>query len=157
MLILNGDELLRNPAGVILKAQSFLELDPMLTEQNFVFDQAKKFFCFQNNSRDINKCLGSAKGRTRGKSDRTINKNVRQKLETFYAPYNKGKWFTHTQKYVHGRARFTSPSKISPKSIFIGNCNVKFLLGEILRGEVNPHGQKNINNLIIVIPFERAL
>ena len=34
-------------------------------------------------------------------------------------------------------ARFTSPNKISPKSIFIWKCNVKFLLGGILLGEVN--------------------
>ena len=27
--------------------------------------------------------------------------------------------------------RLTSPSKISPKSILIGKCNVKFLIGEI--------------------------
>ena len=33
--------------------------------------------------------------------------------------------------------RLSSPDKISPKSILIGKYNVKFLLGEILLGEVN--------------------
>ena len=40
-------------------------------------------------------------------------------------------------------ARFTLPSKISPKSSFIGKFNVKFLVGEILHGEVNRAPERN--------------
>ena len=41
MLILNGEELIANPSKVILKAQDFMGLEPMIKEENFVFDQDK--------------------------------------------------------------------------------------------------------------------
>lgn len=41
MLILNGEELIANPAKVILKAQDFMGLEPLIKEQNFVFDNEK--------------------------------------------------------------------------------------------------------------------
>ena len=41
MLILNGEELIANPTKVILKAQDFMGLEPLIKEQNFVFDDEK--------------------------------------------------------------------------------------------------------------------
>ena len=41
MLILNGEELIANPSKVILKAQDFMGLEPMIKEENFVFDHDK--------------------------------------------------------------------------------------------------------------------
>ena len=46
MLILNGEELIANPAKVILKAQDFMGLEPLIKEQNFVFDNEKGILRF---------------------------------------------------------------------------------------------------------------
>ena len=51
--------------------------------------------------------------------------------EIFHRKFSWSKnFFVKDQKI---RARFISPIKISPKSIFIGKFNVKFLLGEVNR------------------------
>ena len=41
MLIINGEELIANPAKVILQAQDFMGLQPLIKEDNFIFDKDK--------------------------------------------------------------------------------------------------------------------
>lgn len=41
MLIINGEELIANPAKVILQAQDFMGLQPLIKEDNFIFDKEK--------------------------------------------------------------------------------------------------------------------
>ena len=41
MMIINGEELITNPAKIILEAQDFMNLDPIIKEENFVFDKEK--------------------------------------------------------------------------------------------------------------------
>ena len=40
-MIINGEELITNPAKIILEAQDFMNLDPIIKEENFVFDKEK--------------------------------------------------------------------------------------------------------------------
>ena len=41
MMIINGEELIKNPAKIILEAQDFMNLDPIIKEENFIFDKEK--------------------------------------------------------------------------------------------------------------------
>ena len=41
MLLINGEELIANPAKVILRAQDFMGLEPLIKEDNFIFDKEK--------------------------------------------------------------------------------------------------------------------
>jgi hypothetical protein len=41
MLLINGEELITNPANVVLKAQEFMGLEPLITKDNFIFDKEK--------------------------------------------------------------------------------------------------------------------
>ena len=41
MMIINGEELITNPAKIILEAQDFMNLDPIIKEENFIFDKEK--------------------------------------------------------------------------------------------------------------------
>ena len=41
MMIINGEELITNPAKIILEAQDFMNLDPIIKKENFVFDKEK--------------------------------------------------------------------------------------------------------------------
>ena len=41
MMIINGEELIKNPSKIILEAQDFMNLDPIIKEENFIFDKEK--------------------------------------------------------------------------------------------------------------------
>ena len=41
MLLINGEELIANPAKVILRAQDFMGLEPLIKEDDFIFDKEK--------------------------------------------------------------------------------------------------------------------
>ena len=41
MMIINGEELITNPAKIILEAQDFMNLEPIIKDENFIFDKEK--------------------------------------------------------------------------------------------------------------------
>ena len=53
MMIINGEELIKNPAKIILEAQDFMNLDPIIKEENFIFDKEKGTVSKKSNGNSI--------------------------------------------------------------------------------------------------------
>ncbi|CAG5095959.1 Oidioi.mRNA.OKI2018_I69.XSR.g14415.t1.cds [Oikopleura dioica] len=47
ILIINGEELIKNPSKAVIEAQEFLNIPVILTSKNFVLDEEKQFFCYR--------------------------------------------------------------------------------------------------------------
>lgn len=90
MHILDGDELVRNPAQELKLVEKFLGVRQGVIEKTLVYNEEKGFYCFQgttgNNISDSGKdaCLSKRKGRNHPKIDPAVIKM----LKDFYAPYN---------------------------------------------------------------------
>ena len=54
--IVNGEEFIRNPINELKKLEKFLGLTSYFTEQNFIFDSNKGFYCL-NNKQNKTECL----------------------------------------------------------------------------------------------------
>ena len=82
ILVLNGDQLIKDPVSVLKEAERFLNLKEFFNSEMFFFDEGKGFFCWNvNNSSSMQKhCLGSSKGR----SHPTVNTTVVDKLNQYY-------------------------------------------------------------------------
>ncbi|XP_062875012.1 heparan sulfate glucosamine 3-O-sulfotransferase 1 [Trichomycterus rosablanca] len=59
--IVDGDALIREPLEEIRRVESFLCLQPQISEENFYFNKTKGFYCLRDRGR--NHCLHESKGR----------------------------------------------------------------------------------------------
>lgn len=86
-VFINGDNLVKNPHEEMKKLQQFLNLEPIISESDFVITKQKKGFpCIRVRAdSDRIKCLNDQKGRPHPK----INPSVMQDLDIFYKPFNK--------------------------------------------------------------------
>ncbi len=86
----NGDEMITNPGKELLKVQEFLRLEPLVDEQNFVYNATKRFFCVYKTLQDRREksqnsiCLGKSKGRKHP----SVSEKTLQVMREFYRPYN---------------------------------------------------------------------
>ena len=87
IVIVNGEELIKNPLNELKKIENFLELKPYFNKDHFEFDVKKGFFCingFYKGERGRKRCLNSEKGRLHPK----IDKIILDKLFQFFEPLN---------------------------------------------------------------------
>ncbi|GFR71173.1 heparan sulfate glucosamine 3-O-sulfotransferase [Elysia marginata] len=96
VLILSEDDMERNPLPVLKEAEGFLGLRPAYTDDMFVFNKEKGFYCFNTRSRlfprvlrlvKVNRftgCLGGDKGREHP----PIGKNYLEHLRQVIRPLN---------------------------------------------------------------------
>nr|XP_039251023.1 heparan sulfate glucosamine 3-O-sulfotransferase 4-like isoform X1 [Styela clava]XP_039251024.1 heparan sulfate glucosamine 3-O-sulfotransferase 4-like isoform X1 [Styela clava] len=88
ILVVNGEDLIKEPWTVMKHIQTFLGIERLLTKESFKFDAKKGFYC-------IGRCLGRGKGRTRSLTDKVktsdaqMTPKIRNALEDFYLPFNK--------------------------------------------------------------------
>ena len=84
-LFLNGENLVRNPAEELIKLQRFLNLDVVIDENYFYFNQTKGFPCLKKGeTKQDPKCLGESKGRAHP----NVDPFVIRRLKRFFEPYN---------------------------------------------------------------------
>ncbi|XP_072838471.2 heparan sulfate glucosamine 3-O-sulfotransferase 6 [Pogona vitticeps] len=84
-LFVSGERLVSDPAGEMGRVQDFLGLKRVVTNKHFYFNETKGFPCLkkpEGSSRP--RCLGKSKGRPHPKIDR----QVLQRLQEFYRPFN---------------------------------------------------------------------
>ena len=86
ILIINGENFVRNPYDEIKKMERFLGLTTFFKKENFVFETHKGYFCLKKNL-NSNKlhCMKENKGRDHP----FISKNVLVKLRNYFAPYDR--------------------------------------------------------------------
>ncbi|KAM9125349.1 heparan sulfate glucosamine 3-O-sulfotransferase 6 [Pangshura tecta] len=84
-LFVSGERLVSDPAGEMGRVQDFLGLKRVVTDKHFYFNETKGFPCLkkpEGSSRP--RCLGKSKGRPHPK----IHRQVIQRLQEFYRPFN---------------------------------------------------------------------
>lgn len=82
ILIVNGDRLIEDPISEIRKIETFLGLEPKITENNFHFNQTKGFYCLKGNGSE--RCLQESKGRKHPRVDPIVV----SKLRRFFNDHN---------------------------------------------------------------------
>ena len=81
MCYADGDTFISNPYQVIKKIESCLNLDSYFTEDNFVLDHKRGFYCFQDQSLH---CMGEGKGRLHP----PIRKIIQDKLVEYFSEWD---------------------------------------------------------------------
>lgn len=83
LLLIDGQELRNTPWLSVNKVETFLALGPVVTEQHFIFDESKGFYCIREND-NTPRCLSSSKGR----DHISVSQATKEKLKELYKPYN---------------------------------------------------------------------
>lgn len=94
MLFLDGEQLIRDPAGQVNRVERFLGLRPgrwpsarhpaVVRPQDFVLDAVKKFPCVRRANSSVPRCLGATKGRVHPR----VEPELLRRLARFYRPHN---------------------------------------------------------------------
>ena len=80
----NGDNLIQNPVLELRKIESFLGLRHYISEENFVFNSTKGFFCWKLWD-DTEKCESKGKGRPHPK----VDEGLKETIVEYFKPHNK--------------------------------------------------------------------
>lgn len=87
--VVNGEELLRNPAKVLKNVQQFMGIDVKVDERDMYYSERKGYYCMKRKSGKSVECLDKAKGTTRGKLlEELMSIDTLKMLREFYRPYN---------------------------------------------------------------------
>ena len=86
ILVVDGDQLIKDPVSVLKKAEAFLKLDHFFRSDMFIRNPEKGFYCWKTNKeQSMPTCLGATKGRPHPK----VDKNVIMKLNQHYSSHMK--------------------------------------------------------------------
>ena len=91
--LVDGDNFVKNPASELQAVENFLGLKPYITNDNFVYNPVKKFYCLKQNGDDA--CMTSDKGRPHPEMLNT----TRTRLQEYYKPYNERLFSTIGRKF----------------------------------------------------------
>ncbi|XP_033112674.1 heparan sulfate glucosamine 3-O-sulfotransferase 5-like [Anneissia japonica] len=82
ILLIDGNDLNKNPYKVMQTMEKFLGLQTYFTEKHFYFNPVKRFYCL---ARPINECMVESKGR----SHPVLSQNITNKLQDFFKPFDR--------------------------------------------------------------------
>lgn len=82
--LVDGDRFVEDPLSELRKVETFLGLEHKIDSRQLYYNRTKGFYCYRH-PRDGAKCLGETKGRQHV----NISQDVREKLEAFFAPFNR--------------------------------------------------------------------
>ena len=84
-LILDGENLIKDPFVEVKKMEKFLNLRPYLQREHFVYDDKKGFYCMNKNlDQNEIECLGKNKGRKHP----NVSQSAMDKLNQYYRPFS---------------------------------------------------------------------
>ena len=86
-MVINGDQLRRNPSEVITAVQDFMNLEQVIKIENFVYDRENgkiQNICFQKDENARKECSISTSSNRRPVYPQALVK----KLNSFFKPYN---------------------------------------------------------------------
>ena len=81
--IVDGDNFVKNPVLELQKIEHFLELKPYITDEKFVYNPARKFYCLKDKAGSAS-CMSKNKGRAHP----SMSEVTRTRLQHYYRPYN---------------------------------------------------------------------
>ena len=86
--VVDGDNFVKSPAEELQKVEKFLGLKPHVSDEHFVYNPVKKFYCLKTHGNEA--CMSSSKGRPH-----PVMSNVtRARLQQYYKPYNEKLFMT---------------------------------------------------------------
>jgi hypothetical protein len=86
ILVLDGENFIKNPYDEIIKMERFLGLKPFFKKENFIYDESKGFFCLRKDLKSMElDCMGENKGRDHP----SVSESSLVKLRNYFAPYDK--------------------------------------------------------------------
>ena len=91
--VVDGEKFVRQPYSEIKKVESFLGLSHKISEDSFVFNETKGFYCVRENYTST--CLGENKGRKHP----PVKSEILQKLVKLYSPYNEALYHRLGQRF----------------------------------------------------------
>ena len=80
--IVDGDAFAKYPVDELRKVENFLGLKPFITQDHFVYNTEKKFYCRKENGES--KCMPSRKGRAHPQ----MSSATRTRLQEYFKPFN---------------------------------------------------------------------
>ena len=80
--VVDGDNFVNNPAQELQKVEQFLGLRPFISEQHFVYNPVKRFYCLRLQGKE--RCMAKIKGRPH----LVMSNKTRARLQAFYRPFN---------------------------------------------------------------------
>ena len=90
LMIIDGEEMFKDPGPVIENVQNFLKIPRLLLRNDYVKDPKTGFYCVKNFGKNNTlQCLPLAKQRTRNKKNLLLP-HVKKKLDSIYASHNEG-------------------------------------------------------------------
>ena len=84
MLVLDGDNFIKDPATEINKVEKFLNISSYFTKDRFVFNPVKKFYCLKTGKNDTSGCMNKDKGRPH----QNMSDITRRRLQDYFRPFN---------------------------------------------------------------------
>ena len=78
MLFLNGGRFKVEPWVEMEKLQSFLNVEPLIRRDHFVFSQTKGFYCLRHPTTNQVECMGKNKGRKHSEIDAVVLNDLRE-------------------------------------------------------------------------------
>ncbi|XP_033112671.1 heparan sulfate glucosamine 3-O-sulfotransferase 1-like isoform X2 [Anneissia japonica] len=82
ILLIDGNDLTKNPYKVMQTMETFLGLQTYFTEKHFYFNPVKRFYCL---ARPVNECMRGFKGRTHP----VLSQDITKKLQEFFNPFDR--------------------------------------------------------------------
>ena len=88
LMIIDGEEMFKDPGPVIENVQNFLKIPRLLLRDDYVKDPKTGFYCVKNfGENNTLQCLPLNKQRTRNKKNLLLP-HVKKKLDSIYASHN---------------------------------------------------------------------
>jgi hypothetical protein len=84
MLFINGEQFRREPSVEMKRMESFLNLEPFIKKEHFVFNKTRGLYCMKNELTSTVKCMSGDKGRKHP----SIDVSFLNKLKELYRHYN---------------------------------------------------------------------
>ena len=78
--IVDSEELVNNPVMTLNKAEKFLNIKSQITDDNFVYNETKGFYCLRYDNSSEPRCLNQSKGRAHPQ----LSPVLRDKLDHFF-------------------------------------------------------------------------
>ena len=93
--LIDGDNFVRQPALELNKVEKFLNILPYFTDDHFVFNPVKKFYCLKRWPTDTLHCMNRGKGR----SHPEMSERTRKILQNYFRPFNEKLFLALGQKF----------------------------------------------------------
>ena len=88
--VVDGDNFVKHPAFELNKVEKFLNISQYFTEDHFVYNPGKQFFCLKETG-----CMGSNKGRPHP----NMTEIIRKRLQAYFKPFNEKLFLALRQRF----------------------------------------------------------